>query len=50
MGGAITYYTIRQMNAYVAGGQNGDVIFKVLVKSLATDGTPEEAGKTSFVI
>lgn len=50
MDGAITYYTIRQMNAYVAGGQNGDVIFKVLVKSLATDGTPEEAGKTSFVI
>lgn len=50
MGGAITYYTIRQMNAYVAGDQNGDVIFKVLVKSLATDGTPEEAGKTSFVI
>lgn len=50
MGGAITYYTIRQMNAYVAGGQNGDVIFKVLVKSLATDSTPEEAGKTSFVI
>ena len=50
MGGAITYYTIRQMNAYVAGGQNGDVIFKVLVKSLATDGTPEEEGKTSFVI
>ena len=50
MGGAITYYTIRQMNAYVAGGQNGDVIFKVLVKSLATDGTQEEAGKTSFVI
>ena len=50
MGGAITYYTIHQMNAYVAGGQNGDVIFKVLVKSLATDGTPEEAGKTSFVI
>lgn len=50
MGGAITYYTIRQMNAYVAGGQNGDAIFKVLVKSLATDGTPEEAGKTSFVI
>ena len=38
------------MNAYVAGGQNGDVIFKVLVKSLATDGTQEEAGKTSFVI
>lgn len=50
MGGAITYYTIRQMNAYVAGDQSGDVIFKVLVKSLATDGTPEEAGKTSFVI
>lgn len=49
MGGAITYYTIRQMNAYVAGGQNGDVIFKVLVKSLATDGQIED-GKTSFVI
>lgn len=49
MGGAITYYTIRQMNAYVAGDQSGDVIFKVLVKSLATDGQIED-GKTSFVI
>ena len=49
MNGAITYYTIRQMNAYVAGEQNGDVIFKVLVKSLATDGQIED-GKTSFVI
>ena len=50
MGGAITYYTIQQMNRYVAGNENGDVEFKVLIKSLATDGQPEEAGKTSFVI
>ena len=50
MGGAITYYTIQQMNRYVAGNENGDVEFKVLIKSLATDGQQEEAGKTSFVI
>lgn len=49
-GGAITYYTIQQMNRYVAGNENGDVEFKVLIKSLATDGQQEEAGKTSFVI
>ncbi len=50
MGGAITYYTIQQMNRYVAGNENGDVEFKVLIKSLATDGQQEESGKTSFVI
>lgn len=50
MGGAITYYTIQQMNRYVAGNENGDVEFKVLIKSLATDGQQEETGKTSFVI
>lgn len=50
MGGAITYYTIQQMNRYVAGNENGDVEFKVLIKSLATDSQQEEAGKTSFVI
>lgn len=50
MGGAITYYTIQQMNRYVAGNENGDVEFKVLIKSLATDDQQEEAGKTSFVI
>ncbi len=50
MDGLITYYTIRQMNSYVRGDENGDVIFKVLVKSLATDGSQEEPGKTSFVI
>ena len=50
MGGAITYYTIQQMNRYVAGNENGDVEFKVLIKSLATDGKQEESGKTSFVI
>ena len=50
MDGMITYYTIRQMNSYVRGDENGDVIFKVLVKSLATDGSQEEPGKTSFVI
>lgn len=50
MGGAVTYYTIKQMNSYVAGLENGDVIFKVLIKSVATDGSSEEEGKTSFVI
>ena len=50
MGGAITYYTIQQMNRYVVGNENGDVEFKVLIKSLATDGQQEESGKTSFVI
>lgn len=50
MDGAITYYTIQQMNRYVAGNENGDVEFKVLIKSLATDGQQEESGKTSFVI
>lgn len=50
MDGMITYYTIRQMNSFVRGDENGDVIFKVLVKSLATDGSQEEPGKTSFVI
>ena len=50
MDGAITYYTIYQMNSYVVGNENGDVEFKVLIKSLATDGQQEEAGKTSFVI
>ena len=50
MGGAVTYYTIKQMNSYVAGLENGDVVFKVLIKSVATDGSSEEEGKTSFVI
>ena len=50
MGGAVTYYTIKQMNSYVAGLENGDVVFKVLIKSVATDGSTEEEGKTSFVI
>jgi len=50
MDGEITYYTIYQMNKYVVGNENGDVEFKVLIKSLATDGQQEEAGKTSFVI
>lgn len=50
MGGAVTYYTIKQMNSYVAGLENGDVMFKVLIKSVATDGSSEEEGKTSFVI
>ena len=50
MDGAITYYTVNQMNEYVLGDENGDVTFKVLVKSLATDGTNEPEGKTSFVI
>ena len=48
--GSNTYRAVSQMNTYVSGDQNGDVIFKVLIKSLATDGTQEEAGKTSFVI
>lgn len=50
MDGAVTYYTIKQMNSYVAGLENGDVVFKVLIKSVATDGSSEEEGKTSFVI
>ena len=50
MDGAVTYYTIKQMNSYVAGLENGDVVFKVLIKSVATDGSLEEEGKTSFVI
>lgn len=50
MGGAVTYYTIRQMNGYVAGDENGDVIFKVLIKSRAIDGNPDPEDKTSFVI
>lgn len=50
MDGAVTYYTIKQMNSYVAGMENGDVVFKVLIKSVATDGSSEEEGKTSFVI
>lgn len=50
MNGAVTYYTIKQMNSYVAGLENGDVVFKVLIKSVATDGSSEEEGKTSFVI
>lgn len=50
MDGAVTYYTIKQMNGYVAGLENGDVVFKVLIKSVATDGSSEEEGKTSFVI
>lgn len=50
MGGAVTYYTIKQMNSYVAGLENGDVVFKVLIKSVATDGSSEEEGKTSFVV
>lgn len=50
MGGAVTYYTIYEMNHYVAGDENGDVIFKVLIKSRATDGQQEDEGKTSFVI
>ena len=50
MDGMITYYTIRQMNAYVTGDENGDVVFMVMIKSLATDGTAENPGKTSFVI
>lgn len=50
MSGAVTYYTIKQMNSYVAGLENGDVVFKVLIKSVATDGSSEEEGKTSFVI
>lgn len=50
MGGAVTYYTIYEMNHYVAGDENGDVIFKVLIKSRATDGQAEPEDKTSFVI
>ena len=50
MGGAITYYTANQMNEYVLGDENGDVTFKVLVKSLATDGSSALEGKTSFVV
>ena len=50
MDGAVTYYTIKQMNSYVTGLENGDVVFKVLIKSVATDGSSEEEGKTSFVI
>lgn len=50
MDGAVTYYTIKQMNGYVAGLENGDVVFNVLIKSVATDGSSEEEGKTSFVI
>ena len=50
MEGAVTYYTIKQMNSYVAGLESGDVVFKVLIKSVATDGSSEEEGKTSFVI
>jgi len=50
MGGLVTYYTIRQMNGYVAGDENGDVIFKVLIKSRAIDGNPDPEDKTSFVI
>ena len=50
MDGAVTYYTIKQMNSYVAGLESGDVVFKVLIKSVATDGSSEEEGKTSFVI
>lgn len=50
MNGAVTYYTIKQMNSYVAGLENGDVVFNVLIKSVATDGSSEEEGKTSFVI
>ena len=50
MDGAVTYYTIKQMNGYVAGLENGGVVFKVLIKSVATDGSSEEEGKTSFVI
>lgn len=50
MDGAVTYYTIKQMNSYVSGLENGDVVFKVLIKSVATDGSSEEEGKTTFVI
>lgn len=50
MDGAVTYFTIKQMNSYVSGLENGDVVFKVLIKSVATDGSSEEEGKTTFVI
>lgn len=50
MEGSVTYHTIYEMNHYVAGDENGDVIFKVLIKSRATDGQAEPEDKTSFVI
>ena len=50
MDGLVTYYTVYQMNDYVKGDENGDVEFKVLIKSLATDGSEEAEGRTSFVI
>lgn len=44
------YHTVSSMNAYVAGDKDGNVVFRVLIKSLATDGQAEQEGKTSFVI
>lgn len=44
------YKPVMTFNNYVTANSDGSIVFKVLVKSVATDGTIEENGKTSFVL